>query len=208
MESVNVPVVKRCATCGGDYLVDFFRRRNGAYRSQSLTAERQFYHDRCIGCEASRKSKELMTRRLRKKAMATRRRHGARLKELGKVENYDDLEEVYGWSIERMIDDIKRIITDGCPYCLQLADIGAQGLGIITIDIVDTDQGPHYSTNVRWCCARCNSEKQRLSPAVWGARRSMWDLWHRNQKRLEASPEAFGFLSFPRKANSSPTLWE
>lgn len=207
MADTDIQQTKRCASCGGDYLLDFFRRRTKIKKIRIQTSETQLYHDRCIGCEASKERKELMHRRLRRKAMEARRRHGVRLKELGRIKNQGDLEEIYGWSIERMIDDIKRVITGGCPYCLQSVDIAGQGLRVVTIDILNTDLGPHYSTNVRWCCDKCNSEKQRLSPAVWGARRSMWELWHRHQKRLEDNPEAFGFLSFASKEDPSPGLW-
>ena len=54
------------------------------------------------------------------------------------------------------------------------------------------DLEPHYSTNVRWCCVRCNTEKQRITPALWGARLSMWRLWRRNQVLLQGTPEVLG----------------
>jgi hypothetical protein len=133
---------------------------------------------------------------LRRKAIAARRRHGAKLKELGIIKDEGDLEEVYGWSLHRMVDDIKRTQEKGCPYCLQPLSTAEHGLGIITLDILNADYAPHYSTNVVWCCARCNSEKQRTSPDVWGARQSMWNLWRLNQIRLGVNPETFGFLPF------------
>jgi hypothetical protein len=205
MTGRGVPQTKRCTSCGGDYLLEFFRYGTNANGSHSLKPDTQRYRDRCIGCEAMRKRGELVDRRLRKKARATRRRHGAKLKELGMIKNEDDLEKVYGWSLDRMVDDIERIRERGCPYCLQSVE---RGLSMITLDILNTDQAPHYSTNVVWCCARCNSEKQRTPPDVWGARQSMWNLWRLNQIRLGTNPEEFGFLPFKdNKAGPPPTLW-
>jgi hypothetical protein len=208
MTDRDIQQTKRCSSCGASYLLDFYRRRQKANGSRLLMSESDLYRDRCIGCETSRKRSELMHRRLRRKAVEARRRHGAKFKELGKIKNEDDLEETFGWSIDRMIEDIKRIIIDGCPYCWQPVDIVERGLRVITIDIVNTDHGPHYSTNIRWCCEKCNSEKQNLSPAVWGARRSMWELWYRNQKRSENDPEAFGFFASLKKEDPNLTLWD
>ena len=207
MTDGSIPGAKRCAHCGGEYFLAFFRRSTNTNGSRSLPTGAQLYRDRCIGCETSSKSGELLNGRLHRKAVATRRRHGVKLKELGVLKDPDDLEEVYGWSLDRMMDDIRRVITTGCPYCLQPVSIAEQGLGIVTLDILNPDQEPHYSTNVHWCCARCNSEKQRTSSAVWGARLSMWGLWRLNQVRLEANPEEFGFLPFSNKADPSLTLW-
>jgi hypothetical protein len=167
----------------------------------------QQYRDRCIGCEAIKKREELINPRLRRKAITARRRHGAKLKGLAIIKEEGDLEEVYGWSLSRMVDDIERVLEKGCPYCLQPIDIAEHGLGMITVDILNADQAPHYSTNVIWCCARCNSEKQRTSPELWGARQSMWNLWRLNQTRLGSDPEAFGFLSFEDRADPPPMLW-
>jgi hypothetical protein len=205
MTNRGVPQTKRCTGCGGDYLLEFFRYGSNANGSHNLNPDMQRYRDRCIGCEAMRKRGALVGQRLRQKATATRRRHGAKLKELGVIKDESDLEKVYGWSLDRMVDDIERVREKGCPYCLQQVE---RGLGIITLDILNADQAPHYSTNVVWCCARCNSEKQRTAPDVWGARQSMWNLWRNNQMRLGTNPEEFGFLPFrDNKADPPPTLW-
>lgn len=208
MAEGGLPRTKRCTSCGGDYLLDFFRHRANPKGNRALTPDAQRYRDRCIGCEAIRKRKELIDQRLRSKAITARRRHGVSLKKLGRIKEQDELEEVYGWTLDLMIDDIKRVMVKGCPYCLQQVSIAEKGLGIITLDILDVDQSPHYSTNVRWCCARCNSEKQQTPPDIWGARQSMWNRWRLNQIRLGTNPEAFGFLPFKDHAAEPPTLWE
>jgi hypothetical protein len=158
MANGGIPRTKHCTNCGGNYLLDFCRRA-GTNGRQGLKPEEQFYRDRCIGCEAVRKRGELIDQRLRRKAITTRRRHGANLKELGRIKDKGDLEEVFGWSLDRMISDIQRIMDKGCPYCLQPVNTADEGFGIITLDILNADQAPHYSTNVVWCCARCNSRK-------------------------------------------------
>src|SRR5215475_2525729 len=160
MTDGGVPGTKRCTSCGASYLSTFFR----------LEAC-------CIGCEAIRKRSELIDDRLRRKALETRRRYGAKLKGLGLVGDEGDLEQLYGWSTDRMAQDIQRVRETGCPYCLQPVNAAEQGLGMITLDIINADKPPHYSTNVLWCCARCNAEKQRVSIETWEARQSMWNLW-------------------------------
>lgn len=198
---------RRCTSCGGDYLLVFFRpggRTNGSF---SLKLGTQRYRDRCIGCEALRKRAEPIDQRLQRKAKAARRRHGVKLKELGLIKDESDLEKMYGWSLDQMVDDIERVMEKGCRYCGQPVNTAAQGFGIITLDILNTDQAPHYSTNVVWCCAGCNSEKQRTAPDVWGDRKSMWRRWRENQIRLGTNPEELGFLQFDDNRADSPTLW-
>src|SRR5262245_49865128 len=109
MADDRVARTKRCTSCGGDYLLEFFRRGTGSNGSRSLKPEAQHYRDRCIGCEAIRKRKELITQHLRRKAITARRRHGTKLKALGVIKDESDLEEVYGWSLARMVDDIERV---------------------------------------------------------------------------------------------------
>jgi hypothetical protein len=208
MADGSAPPTKRCASCGGEYLFAFFRHNTNIHGSRTLTRTAQPYHDRCIGCEAKSKGEELKNQRLRRKAIGTRRRHAAKLRELGKLRSEGDLENLYGWSLERMIENINNVIKEGCPYCLQLPNVAEEGLGIVTLDILNPNDEPHYSTNVRWCCTRCNSVKQRISPTTWGARLSMWSLWRRNQIRLATDPEAFGFLALPNnQLDQSPALW-
>ena len=207
MADDGVQKTKRCTSCGGDDLLEFFRPGKSTNGNPSLNLGTQCYRDRCLGCEALRKHGEPLDQRLRRKAIAARRRHGIKLKVIGRIKDENDLEEVYGWSLDRMVDDIERIKEKGCPYCMQPVDTDGQGLGIITLDILNTDQAPHYSTNVIWCCSSCNSEKQRTSPEIWGARQSMWRRWRLNQIRLGADQEAFGFLQFDNNKADPPALW-
>ena len=143
---------------------------------------------------------------MRRKALGTRRRHGTKLKQLGMIKKESDLEDLYDWFLEQMVTDIVHVRDKGCPYCHQPVDIIEQGLGAITLDIFNAELPPHYSTNVVWCCAGCNSEKQRTSPEVWGERQSMWRRWRISQVRRGVDPEAFGFLALKDDDDESPTL--
>jgi hypothetical protein len=203
----NLQKTKRCTSCGGDYLLEFFRLSGRSDGNFNQNRQPQRHCDRCIGCESLRKREEPIRQRLRKKAAATRRRHGAKLKELGLIKDESDLEKMYGWSLDRMMDDIERVKEKGCPYCLQYIDRAENENLTITLDILNSEQAPHYSTNVIWCCSRCNSEKQRTPPDIWGARQSMWHLWRRNQVRLGANPEEFGFLPYSNDRAKPSTLW-
>lgn len=136
MADSSVPRTKRCTGCGGDYLLDFFRRDTSTTGSYNSKPEAQRHRDRCIGCEAVGKRSELIDQRLRRKAISTRRRHGAKLKDLGVIKDEGDLGEVYGWSLDQMVGDIERVKDRGCPYCLQPVNIAEQGLGMITLDIL------------------------------------------------------------------------
>jgi hypothetical protein len=200
------PQLKHCMTCGGEYLFAFYRLKP-AHKPGLLSATAQQYYDRCIGCETTIKHSRRVNQTFRKKAGAARRRHGLKLVEQGVIKHWDDLETLYGWSIDRMVDDIQRVIVNGCPYCLLSLNELGQDLAAITLDIRDPTQDPHYSANVEWCCAKCNSEKQRTSLSAWGAKRSMWERWCRHQALLEADPEKYGFLALDKEASSSPTLW-
>jgi hypothetical protein len=207
MANDEVQKVKRCTSCGGEYLPEFFRTASHRDERSVPKHRARRYWERCIGCESLGKREEPIRQRLRKKAIATRRRHGVKLKELGLIKDESDLERMYGWSLDRMIDDIERVRERGCPYCLQYVNRAEQGNLTITLDILNSNQAPHYSTNVIWCCSKCNSEKQRTPPDAWGARQSMWNLWRQNQIRLGVDPEAFGFLPLSDSQADLPTLW-
>jgi len=185
---------KRCVACGGQYFLAFFRPINTKVSRPPNTP--QSYRDRCIGCEAQRKREEQAAQRYRRKAKATRDRHAVKLKRDRWIEHCDDLEEMYGWSLDEMVKGIKRVLNEGCPYCLEKVDPTERGLGVITLDIFNPQIPPDYLTNVVWCCAMCNSEKHKTSPEVWGARLSMWGRWRQHQRRVDDSPEEYGLFDW------------
>jgi hypothetical protein len=202
------PQLERCKTCGGEYLLAFFRLRARSTESPTAVRGVPLLSDRCIGCETRIGGSRRISERLRRKAWSTRCRHGTRLEELKVIRCSDDLESLYGWSLERMMSDVVRVIEEGCPYCLLPFDKPIESdLGSITLDIRDPRQAPHYSTNVTWCCIRCNSEKQHSSLTIWGEKRSMWDRWHRQQALVDADPEKYGFLALEKEDEIAPKLW-
>ena len=68
------------------------------------------YRDRCIGCDALRQVEETVDQRLRRKALGTRRRHGAKLKQLGMIKTKQRLEDICDdWSLEQMVVDIVHV---------------------------------------------------------------------------------------------------
>jgi hypothetical protein len=201
MADGNVQQTKRCASCGGKYFLEFFRPSNSEERLSANSARSR--RDRCIGCETRVKREEQAHRRLRRKAADAMSRHAERLKQRGVIEDQADLEELYGWSLDQMVEDIIRMLKEGCAYCLQKIDRTEQGVHVVTLEIFDPLKPPHYSTNVRWCCASCNSERQRISPDIWGARLSMWIRWRRHQIRVEENPETYGFLALNKKNEQS-----
>jgi hypothetical protein len=58
MTGRSAPQAKRYTSCGGDYLLKFFRFGTNANRRHSLKPDAQLYRDRCIGYEAMRKREE------------------------------------------------------------------------------------------------------------------------------------------------------
>ena len=194
---------KRCVSCGGNYFLEFFRRSYSRTNGHSAN-EAQSYRDRCMGCEASIKKEVQADRSLRRKAKGTMDRHAASLKRQGKIRDYADLEELYGWSLDRMVKDIKHVLSEGCSYCFQKVDATEQRLRVVTLDIFDPQKPPDYNTNVKWCCKKCNSEKGDMAPEVWGARSAMWGRWHRHQDRLKTDPEAYGFLALDKIEDQPP----
>jgi hypothetical protein len=195
---------KRCVACGGEYLLEFFRSTN--MRKSHWKATTPSHRDRCIGCETRSRREEQSDQRFERKAKASMSRHSVKLKAQGAIKAVSDLEEMYGWSLAKMIKDIKRVLEEGCAYCLQEFP-SEQGLGSVTLDIRNPRKPPHYSTNVQWCCARCNTEKQRTPPDVWGARLSMWERWRRHQDRVKDDPEAYGFLAWNTKEEQTRMFW-
>ena len=192
---------KRCVSCGGYYFPEFFRPANA--KESSSANDAYSHYDRCIGCETLTKRKVKLDQRIRKKAKGTMSRHGTDLKKRGVIKDRGDLEELYGWSLDEMVKDIKHVLKGGCSYCKQKIDMTERGLGAVTLDICDPRKSPHYSFNVKWCCARCNSEKRATPLDVWGVRLSMWDLWRRHRGRVEDDPEAYGFLAYEKATGQS-----
>lgn len=163
---------RQCKRCGGAYPLVFFRI---SQRDYALRAKRK--NTICIGCEQTERDEKKRYNRPRKKARDAYRRHAKKFVERDIIKSQDELAQYYGWDIDQMTHDIEHASTNGCPYCHQPFSDMAYGLSDLTLDIVDPEKPPYYTTNVRWVCATCNMEKQRTPPSQWGAKLVSWQRW-------------------------------
>lgn len=167
-------MTKRCERCGGEYDVRFFRRNHATYSyvasgSQSL----------CMGCEQlSRDGRKKPTDgRWAAKIRDTIRRHAVRLNLTVR-----QLQQEFGWTIDRMVHEAQHAYANGCQYCGErFADMG-HGLHDLTLDIVNREDPPYYITNTRWVCQTCNRQKSKTAAKDWSAKRAAWEIWRRLPK--------------------------
>jgi len=79
-----------------------------------------------------------------------------------------ELIKKFGWDIKRIVHDINRAYENSCPYCYQLYKQMGNGLRDITLDIVNPNKPPYYSTNTKLCCSTCNSIKGQRGVDTFG----------------------------------------
>jgi len=141
-----------------------------------------------MGCEQQERDDRKRRNRPKAKARNTFYHHADKFIQAGKAESRREFAELYGWDIGQMSHDIEHAYGNGCPYCHQsFAEMG-HGLSDVTLDIIDTEKPPYYTTNVRWVCATCNKEKQRTPPELWGAKLIAWEKWRQQQERIKNNP--------------------
>jgi len=157
-----------CRECGESYEAVFFRV-NSAPRSETWTTyvvqdsnSQAGLKARCRLCEITERTEAKRANRFREKARRTLRNHA---KKYG--QKTADFAADYGWDIDVMARDISQAGEHECLYCRE-AFTSENGLGDISLDIVDREKPPHYETNVRWCCRTCNQIKGTTDPAKWG----------------------------------------
>lgn len=73
----------------------------------------------------------------------------------------------FGWSIIQMAHDINHNLENWCPYCTRAYKDMGHGLRDLTLDIINPEEPPYY-TNVRYCCATCNTMKGHRGAADYG----------------------------------------
>ena len=132
----------------------------------------------CAGCEQTEADRRKIERRPIVKAQNAISWH-ARRAEMPRQE----FARRYGWDVERMAYDIEHGHANTCCYCWQPYRSMDGGLSVVTLDIVDPEAEPYYRTNTRWCCHTCNTQKQRMAPALWDRRCGAWAQWRANQTR-------------------------
>jgi len=172
-----------CKRCGGVYPESFFEINytKGAYTHLRAV---------CRGCRQTDGDEKKRLNRPQKKAHDAFKNHAARFVKRGEIGNRDELRDAYGWDIQQMTHDIEHAAGNGCPYCRRPFAEMTHGLADITLDIIDPERKPFYTTNVKWSCRTCNTEKQRLTPDEWGERSQSWVLWKARQEVISGNPDA------------------
>ena len=181
---------KHCIQCGGEWDLEIAFRRDASKlrRSAGILAEQ--YRARCIGCELTDRNDPTPDERARRKAKNTITHH---------AEKYEmkpiDFAKRYGWNVERMVYDVLHGLENTCCYCWDRYERMGHGLDDITLDVVDRDREPYYSTNVKWCCRTCNSEKATMTPEQWARRCDFWRQYMPWRERIKAE-QTYGLPLF------------
>ena len=76
--------------------------------------------------------------------------------------------EEFGWDIKQMARNITHHFENSCPYCNQPYKNMTYGLRDLTLDIINPNEPPYYTTNVKFCCSTCNSVKGQLDAEAFG----------------------------------------
>lgn len=129
----NLLPERKCSRCGGVFTVAFFTREHSSV---------------CHGCEPSPRTGSNQRNEPREKARRTLYHHANKYVRLGYAKSRDDFIERYRWDLDQMAHDLEHVATNGCPYCHR----SFSGLSDISLDVVRSDDPPHYGVNTRWCC--------------------------------------------------------
>lgn len=161
---------KQCNKCRQIWdLEACYRKRNRPHEELGAPSS---YHPTCVMCELTDRNDPTPEERARRKAQNSIILHAEKFNMKPK-----DFAKRYGWDVERMIYDIIHGHENTCPYCYERYDVMGHGLTDITLDVVNPKEEPYYRTNVRWCCATCNSEKAAMPPHLWAIRCAAWPIY-------------------------------
>lgn len=156
---------KTCIACGGTWPIAFFYSHgNGKKRA------------RCIGCNRKTDSQTYL---LTRKAHNSIVRH-AKNRGISKTEFTNQ----FGWTTQRMAEDLHLAGAGKCPYCLE----HAADFKSLTFDVIDPIKPPHYSANVRICCDKCNVAKKNMSPEAWAERLDTWIKYREWIDKIKNNP--------------------
>jgi hypothetical protein len=159
---------KRCAQCGRVFDVVFFRR-NPDSRASALARDTRAI---CKGCEQTARDQLKAIDRWPKKVDNMIRWHARRFG-IG----VRDLVDRYGWDPKQIAHEAKHAYANGCPYCQFPFETMGHGIADLSIDIVNPDSPPWYTTNTKFCCVSCNREKHRTPPELWSRLCVAWKQW-------------------------------
>lgn len=173
--------MKTCKRCGQTYSDVFFCLESYGFRQRKAV---------CIGCQLDERTTKKRTNRPREKARRTLRHHAEKYILLGEASSKNDFAKRYGWDLDQMAHDIKHAAGNGCPYCHEMFSEMGNGLSDITLDILNPELAPYYTTNTRWACATCNQAKRRLSPETWGEFLQQMKMWTNWNDKAQTNPYA------------------
>lgn len=157
---------KRCKQCGFLYLNDDIEV---AFRLKSANNYSHYFRPICRLCEQDNRTGKARQSRWKVKCRRARQGHA---RKLGK--SVKELEEKYGWNIDRMAHEAEYHYGNGCTECGDSYDLMDGGFGDITIDIWDRRVEPAYGSNTRWICKTCNLAKGTLPPELWAKIKRLW----------------------------------
>ncbi len=167
----------QCIKCHRWYTDAFF-----ALSSPGNFDQKSYRRLRCIGCMQTQRDKTKQDgQRLLMKARSAFHKHAAKFKSIGVITEAQDLASTFGWNVAQMAHDIAHAVQNGCPYCYRPFASMANGLGDVSLDVVDPEALPYYRTNTRWVCRTCNNAKAKTKPALFAEKLANWDEWRRGQ---------------------------
>jgi len=176
-----------CSKCRVWLTEQSFRRNPGGRRIYATT------RSTCTWCEQESGDERKRQNRFRTKARSTLGHHARKFQM-----SVPAFAKEFGWEVENMARDAERAYEHECLYCeVTFADMDANGLDNLTLDINDPRELPYYGSNTRWICRTCNNRKGDKGPAEWAA--LLLDYQHR-KRELEAArlnPQDHGLLFWP-----------
>jgi hypothetical protein len=167
---MTVAEERRCSRCYTFYpaflVEDAFRSNRG------LNALSPSARSICRPCEQTKRVEAKRGNRWSAKARSLIGRHA---NSLGVTK--ERLINEYGWDARQIEDDARYQYENVCGYCRHPYKDMAHGPSDLTLDVIDRDRLPYYSTNTLWCCATCNRAKGISTPESFERRRLVYKLW-------------------------------
>ena len=163
---------KTCIGCGGTWPVSFFHLNGGTHKKSKHLPRAQ-----CMGCASKYRSPNYVF--LQKATTSTilhARTHGI---------SRPEFINRFGWVRERLAADLRHALAGNCPYCQK----PFSDLKQLTFDVIDPTHPPHYSSNVRICCATCNGAKKRMNPEAWAERLKCWEDYRKWMEEIRSNPQ-------------------
>lgn len=165
-------MMRTCKRCGLTFELEFFRLSQPKLERSSI-GRRSWTCRRCE--QIARDARKEGHGRFIEKARNARSRHAEKFVQAGVIAAKADLEQEFGWELDRMAHEADHTYKNGCPYCaIPFAEMSGGDLSNLTIDIVVPTQPPYWGVNARWVCKTCNRKKARTDPGEWAADQQRW----------------------------------